>query len=635
MANLLIRNLDFDGAGPEKALKLVKDAYDRAKGTQEVRKEQWKQDYLLYSSFVDMAERDPDRANVFIPEIWAIVKQKVPVDVKALAMSRPYLPFTSGRKDFKPICAAWTEYLDYCLAKAHYFLHLASAALIKTVYGVSFMEPTCYYEPVDTVYLSRQMGRIIKTTVPSWRMRMRVQEFAPWELFVDPMARNLEEPGGCRYVVIPQFVSKREILRMARASSNYFPDFDVQKFLDDDAAGLAGLNGGSNVEHWGFEILSQIGLEQPELDDDICLMLRFQSPDRYIDVLNFNYLLRDRNNPYNHKRINVARFLHEMDAHTQNQFWGTGECKPNEVMSDILNTLWDQMLDNANISGQPVTYYNTNVFKDANQLVRSLGNKIPADLPVGQDIRNSFVESYGQPLPAGHLALIESARDIMHMTAGKYPPQMGEPKEGALATAINQASNASSERQWLNVSLGEESFLASFGELALSNAHQFAMQDDLTEVLGNQQAALAMLAGPNEIPGGYNWSFKGSGMVMAQAIKQRNMKDITEAMLNIPNVMKGVWAELLVDAHDICNEEDKKRLIVPDELYIQLQALLVSQQKREQAAMMAVEGGPQAPSPAEPGQKRLPAPAGNNHHKKVDPAEIHGQMSQDARGALQ
>ena len=84
MANLLIRHLDFDGAGPENALKLVKDAYDRSKATQTARKEQWKQDYLLYSSYINMAERDPDRANVFIPEIWAIVKQKVPVDVKAL-----------------------------------------------------------------------------------------------------------------------------------------------------------------------------------------------------------------------------------------------------------------------------------------------------------------------------------------------------------------------------------------------------------------------------------------------------------------------------------------------------------------------------------------------------------------------
>ncbi len=626
MANLLIKHLDFDGAGPENALKLVKDAYDRSKSTQTARKEQWKQDYLLYSSYINMAERDPDRANVFIPEIWAIVKQKVPVDVKALAMMRPYFPFTSKRKDFKGVCSAWVDYLDDSVDKANYFLHLSTAALLKTVYGVSFMDSTCYYEPVDTIYLERDIsGRIVKRVVPSWRMRMRIQAFAPWEVFVDPMARNLEELGGCRYVIKPGFVSKREIVRMAKGG--YYPDFDLQRFLDDDAKGESGLRTGANEDHWGFEILSQIGLQMPELDDDICMMLRFETPERFVDVLNSRYILRDGDNPHKHKRINLSRFLHEMDAHTQNQFWGTGECKPNEVMQDILNTLWDQMLDKGNVGGDPVTYYNKNVFKDANRLVRSLGNKIPADMPPNTDIRSAFVESYGQPVSGGDMAIIEAARDIMHMTAGKYPPQMGEPTKNVLATGINQAQTASSERQELNVRLAEESFLRDFGGKAMSNAAQYAMEDDLVEVLGNEQAALALVGSPGELPGGFKWQFRGSGMVTAQMIKQRNMKDLSPELMGIPNVMKGVWAELLVDAHDVCDEETKKRLIVSDELYIQVQAALVQQQKAEQeAAMMAAENG----RPASPGG------TSNTHHKEVTPGAVNRQMSQEmSKGAVQ
>ena len=161
----------------------------------------------------------------------------------------------------------------------------------------------------------------------------------------------------------------------------------------------------------------------------------------------------------------------------------------------------------------------------------------------------------------------------------------------------------------------------------MSNAAQYAMEDDLVEVLGNEQAALALIGSPGELPGGFKWQFRGSGMVTAQMIKQRNLKDLSPLLTNIPNVMKGVWAELLVDAHDVCDEETKKRLIVSDELYIQLQAALVEQQQAQQeAAMMAAENG----RPGSPGGST------NTHHKEVTPGTINRQASQEmSKGAVQ
>jgi hypothetical protein len=64
--------IDYDGEG----LKLVQDTWELSKDAQFTRNTQHLRDYKLYSNFIDQADRDPDRPNVFIPKTYSNVEIK-------------------------------------------------------------------------------------------------------------------------------------------------------------------------------------------------------------------------------------------------------------------------------------------------------------------------------------------------------------------------------------------------------------------------------------------------------------------------------------------------------------------------------------------------------------------------------
>jgi len=91
-------NIDFDGD----PVALVKAAYKFANDNLGPRRTRWKREYKIFNAILDMTNRDPERANVFIPKITTIIRQKHPGDVRAIAGTRPYFPFTSRRPQYRP-----------------------------------------------------------------------------------------------------------------------------------------------------------------------------------------------------------------------------------------------------------------------------------------------------------------------------------------------------------------------------------------------------------------------------------------------------------------------------------------------------------------------------------------------------
>lgn len=585
--------LDFDSTQPNGGLQLVQDAFTLSKAYSNPRLDQYRRDYQLLNGFIDMARRDPSRAHVFIMKTWEIVRGKVPRDFKALFGYRPYIPFEARREDYKEIGAMISEMLDHYLVVHNFKVVGALATLIKTVYGTSYVEAIPYYERVNrTEWVNQMMGDQVVGRVAMKRavdlLRFSIRTYAPWEIYHDPFATNLEEEGGCRYLIHYQIASKRAIRRLAENGA--YPGFDVAA-LDKENGLMSGI---SSIDDRGREILNSVGLNTPLTDPDMCLLLRYQSDDRYIDVINGRVVLRDIPNPYGenaetgtcgHKKINVCRFVHLQDAHPMNQFEGIGEVKPNEINQSLLNDLASQRINAFNFIAQPGIVYDAEAFPDS--MVWEFGGRYPYKSRTGERIDNLFKVLTGENLPEDHYRMTEDTERNMDLTSQRWSLQRGEPTSGQRTLGeAGMLREAGDEPQELNITLAEQIFFKSFGEKMLSHMNQFGTSMDANEILGPERASQVMTLDPQHLPGGYYFTLKGADRISNILVQQRAMVELTQPILECLNGGNFELAQILLEKHEI-PQTDIDRIINEGKAKLMFQMQQAAMQAEQQAAMDA------------------------------------------------
>ncbi len=583
------------------ALELVEDAYSLSKDHQTVRNEQYTDEYKLYRGYPNAADRDPDRANIFIPKIFSIVETKTPRDVKALLGARPYIPFEARREEFRESSLIQTEIIDEYCDRGQFYQKGSSALKIKNLYGTAFMDAIPYYENVVEKSLQPVVigGQVIDTEIVErqvQRLRFRITEYAPWEIYVDPMARNLEEKGGCAYVIKIMLARRSEILDMAE--KGMYPGLDIDELLGKDS------NSPDKANHFGLQMLADLGLPQSSMDDGIGVLLRFESPERYIDLWNGRVVLRDIPNPFKHGMINLNRMIHVQDAHSQNAFWGIGEAQQNEILQLMLNDSWNMTFDAHNMNNHGITYYkNGAVNPDA--LVRTVGNKIGIEAEEDRPIDYYIKESFGQSLPQDHYAIPQTVERMMDLTSGVFELQRGEQSAGNRTATENALRKEFGDlRQEQSARLGEMVFLKSFGEKMISMVAQFANQDDIVEIVGEEKAQMLVGLNPADLPGGFNFTFKGANLVADQLIQQRNWKETLPIIMQLPNfdTEKGGRKTLELFSMDSIKDQE---MIIPNEV--------LAQQGQQAAEQEKID---------------IEAQAQRDHQRDIELALVNGQIKE-------
>jgi hypothetical protein len=549
--------LDFDS--PD-GLLLVENAFKSAQNVQQTRNNQYKRNNELYHGMLEV--RDVDRANIFFPKIFNVVETKLPRYVRAAHGTRPYIPFEARRDEFKMIAHCQSDLLDDYLYRGQFLNKRIAGLKIAILHGTSFLESIPYFEMVTQKQLVPDMFgqmQMQEEEVPRFRMKLRV--YAPWEVYVDPYATGLESVGDCRYVIKQALVSRREVVRMAQQGA--YPGLDIEKMADGDSS-LAEM-----ADHWGVAMLSALGLEVPSHDGDVGIVLRYESPERYIDVWNGRTVLRDIPNPYKHKNINLSRMVHGVDPHTQDSFWGIGDAKVNEVLQEMLNSLWNMTFDNHFMTNQMMIYYREgSVNPDA--LVRTSGNRVPIEASNDRPIRDSIVESPGQPLPRDHYMLPQAVERAMDYTSGVSDMIRGEVAQTD-STASEAAMRKESGEMRLELAIRQdEVFLSDFGHKCLSHIDQFSSIDDWVEVLGVERAQTMYVANPSDLPGGFNFVHKGADRIANRVIRQRNMRDVMPFLVQNPTIRPDWLAMKTLEIFDFAPDEVAQG-VIPYEQIMQMQ----------------------------------------------------------------
>ena len=607
-----ISPIDFDG----EPLKLFRAAFEASEDHQDVRDAQCERDYQNYHAFLDMALRNPDRSNVTIPKIRSIVNTKAPGQIRAAIGSRPYIPFTAKREDFKEYSESQSKVLDHQLELGGFFSRFTLAGMINILYGTAFMEALPYFKtefkriPIPIMAQTPFGPRIVDyevQSIPIKMLRLKLRTWAQWEIKVDPIGLGIEEADDCRYVIKIQVVSRRQIKKMARDGA--YPGLDLDK-LDDVGSGQ------DLTENKGLQILQNMGIPAPSDDSDIGVLYRYESSERYIDIWDDRIVLRDIPNPFDpmeggHGLINLSKMMHDVDPHTQAQFFGNGEGKPNEILQALLNDLYNIAIDNHNFANQGMTYFAKGRGVVEEQLVRTVGNKVGFDLQPGQRIGDVIQDFSGQPLPADHYILMQRTEDNMDLTAQSQNVMRGEESPGDRTlgeiSMLKQAGDASQELNIRTI----ESFMADFGRKCLSHLDQFGRMRDREEVLGYEEAAGLILMNPRDLPGGYDFTFKGSDQVINQLVRQQNLQTLDARISQSPYLKEREWLEILFDAHDLSEEADKA-LFTEEEAALNQQQQLIAAVASGENPSIPASTGPNTPVAAaqESGRANVPQQVG-------------------------
>lgn len=602
MAN---RILDFDGD----PIKLGEDAYLLSRDAQTGRNDQYKRDYHQYVGYRDMTQFNPDAANVVIPKLASIVDTKVPIDMRAVFSRRPYIPFESQRPEFKEIARYQSKYMDELLYKAGLYEQAVMLAKLKTIYGTAFLEVLPYFENItEKVVVPVEIGgmqigqEVQEQVVPRLRLSLRV--WAPWEIYVDPFATNLTAPDGCRWLVKLQLASRRQLIKMAEKGA-YGQDFDVEALKADK-----GLTNDKRGDHFGMQMLTDMGLVDTGDDQDMGILLRYESPDRYFDIWDGRMVLRDGDNPFKHGRINMVKLVHMVDPHTQNPFWGLGEAKRVEILADMVNDIWNMTLDNHQLMNQGGFYYRENGV-DPSQLVRTPGNRIKIKSAMGDKPINQIVQEFaGTGLPSDHYKLGQQLEDFIDLAVGLYDVGRGESTKGTNTLGeVSFLKEAGDSRQELNVRLWE-SFLSEVHFNVSYTLDQFSTPDDHQEVLGEEALQIMAFVSSLDIPGGHNFTYKGADSVTNRLVKQRNWQELAGILMQIPNTLQGKLAVKLLEVYDE-DTVDAQQMIIPDEQLFQMQAEQAEQEAAEEAEKGEVSHDRDMEKQAARPQGRPRPPGGN------------------------
>ena len=144
-----------------------------------------------------MRGRDPYRANLFMPKTYSTIETIAPRLSKALFGSRPFFPITAERDEFSDEAAAIQDAMDKYLDKAGFEIKGRHAVKMAALFGTAYLEPIPIQvmveeiRPQPIIIGGVQVDmKFVPVKVPRFRFKVRV--IAPWQVYPDPYAKDMD-----------------------------------------------------------------------------------------------------------------------------------------------------------------------------------------------------------------------------------------------------------------------------------------------------------------------------------------------------------------------------------------------------------------------------------------------------------
>lgn len=565
--------INFDPKqGDEKQVReFFRSFFESSRKAQRYKHEEFQRVYNMYKLSKDMTNRDPNRSNLMVPKMYSTIETIVPVYVDALLGLRPYIPIELTNQKNSGIGDSQTLLLDTILHDSDFFWEAVKWIKYTLMYGTGFMECVPIYEKKTIKTMKPQFvtdARGNPTPAGSTPvtetynlLKLKIRAYAPWQIYRDPTANTIDDSRGI--IKFRGMISRRQIREMAKMGA--FPDFDLDKLKPGESD--------YKDDEWSKNMARDIGVDMPEEDDDVGIWTSYESKGRYIDMWNFQHVLRDGDNPYNHNKINLTRAVNTPDPNDHNDWFGIGEGRPIEDLCHALNDAWNQTIDNHNQINEGVIFYDEDALS-VDQLVMVAGNRIPVTPELGKTIQDSIYERPQRGLPRDHYAIPDTFDRMADETSGVHEVTRGESsRKVQTAREAILLKQAGDSRIKLKIKMGEQMGLKDFGEKAISIIDQFSTPRDVISRIGLEAASKLPTVNPENVDGGYQFAFKGSGRMADAQIKRQDAKDLFQLMAGNTTIRQDWLANFVLERFEVSDQE-RRKAVLPDMQAMQLKMMM-------------------------------------------------------------
>ena len=516
-------------------LELVTQFFDLAEQAQSQKFDEYIRLYQDYKGYQDLKDKDPYMAYPTSPLPFAIIESMTARDIATIFGVTPIVPVRSMDPAFSDDARAHQDALQCLFDFGDFRNQLGFSIKQKRLFGLSFIEPHPFYDEirVDEQRLKTFNGfpvgvETVEEVVK--RFRFRFTPYSPWEIYRDPSADTLSNARG---VVKVSLVSVSQLIKRAKRG-DFGNNYNIQGITDEPPSRALSQDHGKTLK-------AAVGRTIEEQDPDIKFLLRYEEDDRYIDILDFKHVLRDRKNPNAHGKINLVALVNNDDPNPAMRFDGISEIKPIESTVAMYNMAMAQLINNHSMQNHGVFLYQRGKVTPDQMIMRPgarwevtglLGNQTP--LSVVQQIPVN-------PLPPDAYKIPIFLESTMRLAVN-----FNEQDEGSARTAGTTATGDAIRRQQSDnrksMTIAKlESQLGEIADLCFSHMDQRMLPEDWASLIGLERAQAMQSTNPNKIPGGCRFHFTGKDRAQEQLVKRREMIDLISVVGVQPILLKKLF----------------------------------------------------------------------------------------------
>jgi hypothetical protein len=329
-------------------------------------------------------------------------------------------------------------------------------------------------------------------------------------------APEADSPENARYVIQRRWVDKTYVEEMVTAKIWRLPD---QIGVGEGDTSLA--------EEPVSERLSSIDLGGSQQDDTAGRLELWECWRRtpkgiqVITVLARKAIVRVARNPYEHGEMPYVRYVDYLNPF---EFWGTGEVETVEGMTDLLNSLWNQRIDNVRLVLNAMIAVDAEAITDPKELRSRAGGivrlKNPNGLPLDHvfhriDIGDVTGSAYSEAAEVERM--IEKISGVNGFTAG------GDPMENMNQTATGAAivTEQGNTRFMLKVRLAELTALRRLMRMFGALLQQFTPEGFVMRIIGPDGSASFQQVTSEALYGAFDYDIQTDSSAQTESIRKQ------------------------------------------------------------------------------------------------------------------
>lgn len=537
-----------DSAEETNPVGLVDELAERCRKYMAPYSEIWREGHESYYSrgFVD----DPDSVEVKINKVLDAVEHNVPRDATALHPGRPYLPFRAKNDALYGAQArAKVRAIDSQMDKAAYFDHFVDCLKFAELYGNGYLEVfwdiwTERANPKKPNFdqFTGQFLGFSEAPTEVQKDGLKFRAHAPWAVLTPPGGRTLTDKS---YTIFLEAVPRYEITRLI---DEKVIDLTENVTSADLKAGPTGDFRGKYLSSWMSDMsaFGQYG------NDDIGILMRLYSENRWIGIWNYSILLWDSENRTTNmdKRVKPAACLRFNPRIGGDRFYGQGIAERIRANVLLLNAIYTLELDAQFKNNARWVLFNRR-FVDGEDL-RDTENGGLIELRNADELDsldNALRIIDGPAVNDGIMRMGDILNTQMDGALKQYDIARGvAPTPKQTLGGMQMLSEAAGVPLGFQGKYAEATFLPELlylvSKTASENMTLVQLMDDAQ--LSMPEAIEVMNTDPEGIPGGFESEFDGSERVAERERKYQKVVEVGNMTMQHPMIQNGPGAGILL-----------------------------------------------------------------------------------------